>query len=263
MLNAVCNKLKIPAKKFEDTSVLTSKLFVFPGYLLFFLMLFIPTIHQQLKLFLLFVVLDIILIRVLFSKHGVFYLHPIVLGWTLFYATVGLFFMLVGCINSAPGALRVGTVYVIWPLVFTLLISGITNEKVFVGLIRVLIISSIAIGVFVIYIILHSSGLLPDSIYVHIFDRQDFVIGRAAVSIHYKPIESLLFLVPFLVAAVLTWPRGKKMPVSRHWLWFALVPGVITVLLSARNALLLVMMLSFIITFFFCAFLPVRKKDIT
>jgi hypothetical protein len=261
MLITGYNKLKIPAKNFQDVLVLPLKLFAFPGYLLFFLMLFIPTIHQQFKFFLLLVVLGIIFIRALLSKHGVFYLHPIILRWTLFYATIGLFFMLVGSINSAPGALRVGTVYVLWPLVFTFLISGITNEKVFIGLTHVLMISSLAIGLFVIYIILHSSGLFPDSIYIYIFDRQDFYIDQGVPSIHYKPIESLLFLFPFLVATVLTWSRGKDMPVSRNWLWFALIPIVIVVPLIGRNALLLVGILSFPITFFFNAFLPFWQKQ--
>ena len=63
-------------------------------------------------------------------------------------------------------------------------------------------------------------------------------------------------MVPFLVAALLTWPLDQPILVSLFWLWFALLLGSVVTLLSGRRSLLLVVALSPGIALFFRAFLP-------
>jgi hypothetical protein len=108
-----------------------------PGYLLFFIMLFVPTVYQGVKAGLLLLVLGIISLDAL--RRDYLALHPVVLLWTLFMATVGLAFMLLGLAHGAPGALRMGTVYVLWPLVYSVLITGAATEHILQGLHRVLV----------------------------------------------------------------------------------------------------------------------------
>ena len=142
----------------------------FPGYLLFFIMLFVPTVYQVIKACLLFLVLGMISVGALRRDHLA--LHPVVLLWTLFMATVGLVFMLLGLAHGAPGALRMGTVYVLWPLVNLILIAGAATERVLNGICRVLIAAAIVIGLYGIIFVLYIAGWIPDSLYVPIEPTQ-------------------------------------------------------------------------------------------
>ncbi len=99
------------------------KWLAWPAYLLFFMMLFVPTTYQPIKAVLLAVV--VAFIGIVATVRGRLHLHINVLLWTLLMATTGLAFMLLGVVNGAPGALRVGTVYLLWPLVFTFLVAGV------------------------------------------------------------------------------------------------------------------------------------------
>lgn len=229
-----------------------------PGFALFFMMLFVPTTYQPVKAVLLGIVLIMICATAVFRKK--INLHPVVLLWTLFMVSVGLFFMLRGSIHGTPGALRVGTVYVLWPLVYTILVAGVSNEALLRGITRILVFSTIAIGIYSLSYILYASGLLPDYFYIPIDLGQ--AIGFYSGYIEYRlyNISSLLFLVPFLIAALLTWPNHLEIPVSRLWLWVAFALGMTLVLLSGRRALLLVIALAPVIALFFRLFLPRKTK---
>jgi hypothetical protein len=230
----------------------------FPGYLLFFIMLFVPTVYQEVKASLLLLVLGIISIGAL--RRGHLALHPVILLWTLFMVIVGLVFMLLGLAHGAPGALRMGTVYVLWPLVYSLLIASAATEELLRGLCRVLVVATLAIGLYGTSYILRAVGWFPDFLYVPLDQGQGIGLYRGYIEINLYSISSLLFLVPFLVAALLTWPSALVMPVSRFWLWFALVTGSLLTLLSGRRALLLVVALSPGIALFFRAFLPLPDR---
>lgn len=117
------------------------------GFLLFFLMLFVPTTYKEVKAVLLAVLLCALGIAIL-RQNGGFRLHRSIAVWTLIIATTGIFFMLVGAANAAPGALRVGTVYVLWPVVFTILIGGLVSENSIHKLLAVLVYSGIALGLY-------------------------------------------------------------------------------------------------------------------
>jgi hypothetical protein len=230
----------------------------FPGYLLFFIMLFVPTVYQEIKAGLLLLVLGIISIGALRRDHLA--LHPVILLWTLFQVTVGLAFMLLGLAHGAPGALRMGTVYVLWPLVYSLLIASAATEEILRGLCRVLVVATLAIGLYGTSYILHTVGWFPDFLYIPLDQGQGIGLYQGYIEINLYSISSLLFLVPFLVAALLTWPSALTMPVSRFWLWFALIAGSLLTLLSGRRALLLVVALSPGIALFFRAFLPLPGR---
>ena len=232
-------------------------IWAWPGYILFFLMLFVPTRYQPVKAILLALVLSIILTSIL-MHDGKIQIHKTVLMWTVFYLALGFFWISLGFIREAPGALRVSTVYLLWPVAYTALVAGISNEKILRTIIRALVFISIAIEIYSASYILHSAGLLPDFLYIDIDQGQ--AIGFYSGHVEYRlfSIDSLLFLVPFLVAALLTWPKNSDMPVSRRWLWCAFVLGIILVLLSGRRALLLIVAISPVISLALRHFLPGR-----
>ena len=78
----------------------------FPGYLLFFVMLFVPNTYQSFKATLGMLVLEIIAINALI--HGRLVLHRTVLLWILFMVTIGSAFIFRGFLNDAPGNVSSG-----------------------------------------------------------------------------------------------------------------------------------------------------------
>ncbi len=211
---------------------------LWPPYLLFFLMLFLPLVYQPVKAVLLAATLALILLA--FLASDVVALHRSVLAWTLFMAATGLLFMLVGMVKGAPGALRVGTVYVLWPLVYSVFVAGATRQKVIDRLFKVLVFGTFAIAIYSLSFTLNVAGLLPDALYVELNQGQAVGFYAGFVDVNLHSTNSLLFLMPFAVAALLTWPRDAEMPVTRSWIWVTLVVSLVFALLSGRRALWLV-----------------------
>ena len=226
-----------------------------PGYILFFLMLFVPTRYQPVKAILLALVLSIILTNIL-MHGGKIRIHKTVLRWTVFYLALGFLWISLGFMHDAPGALCVSTVYLLWPLVYTGLVAGISNERILRTIIQMLVFATIAIALYSASYILHAAGLLPEFLYIDIDQGQAIGFYSGYVEYRLFSISSLLFSVPFLIAALLTWPKNSEMPVSRRWLWIAFVLGIILVLLSGRRALLLVVVVSPVIALTLRHFLP-------
>jgi len=212
------------------------------GYLLFFLMLFVPTSYQAVKAPMLAAVVLIVLGEALVT--GRLRLHPGVLLWTILLMAVGLGFMLRGLMRGAPGALRVGTVYVVWPLVYTLLVAGAARWSVLIGLARTMVVATIAIALYGMTYILHVVGWLPPALYVPLDLGQLIGLYHGFIELNLYNLSSLLFLVPFLVALLMAWPDPRTAPTSRFWLWFALAAGGALTLMSGRRALLLVVSLA-------------------
>lgn len=212
------------------------------GSILFFLMLFVPAAYQPIKAALLACVLASITIQAL--HRGRLTLHRAIVLWTLLSIATGLFFMLRGAARGAPGVVEVARVYALWPLVYMILIAGITaTPAALPNLLRVLVAATIAIGLYGASYILRVLGLLPDPLYLPLEQNQRIGFYRGFVEINIDSLSSLLFLIPFIVSALMTWPKAQTL-LSRRWLWIALFIGVALAALSARRALFLVVGLS-------------------
>ncbi len=231
-----------------------------PAYTLFFMMLFVPTTYQAIKAVLLALVLAMIVVGALSRRQVA--LHITILLWTVLMVATGLAFMLTGLANGAPGAWRMGTVYVLWPVAYTVLAAGAANQTMIDGLLKTLVFATFAIGFYTLSFILTAGDWLPDMFYIELAPVEDQGIGFYEGFVEYwlGSMSSLLFLVPFLFAALLTWPKGSRMPVARLWLWLALIMSLVLVLLSGRRALLLVVAVAPVIALAFCLLLPRHHK---
>lgn len=227
-----------------------------PGYALFFMMLFAPLSYRNIKVALLGLVMVMITIHVLVG--GKLLLHRTILLWTMLIMLCGSVFIFVGVINNTPGALYVAHFYILWPFVFTLLVAGIANENVIDRLIKTLVFSTIAISLYSLIYIFYAAGLIPDAFYIEIDQGQR--IGFHEGYIHYTSasLYTLLFSVPFIISALLTWPKSASMPVSRLWLWIAVILSLPVVLLSARRSLWLIVAISPILSIIFNKLLRVK-----
>jgi len=228
------------------------------AYLLFFLMLFVPTAYQAVKAPILVVIVGLIAASALAT--GRLRLHPAVLLWTVFLGCVGLVFMIRGLMSDAPGAIRVGTVYVVWPVVYTILVAGAARWTILLGLARTMVVATLAIAAYCVSYILHVVGLLPPFLYVPLDQGQLIGLYSGYIELNLYNLSSLLFLVPLLIAMLMTWSDRATAPASRFWLWTALVAGGVVVLLSGRRALLLVVSLAPLFTLAGRQLLPAEDR---
>lgn len=229
------------------------------AYLLFFLMLFVPTAYQVVKAPMLVALVLMVAAGALVS--GRLRLHPAVLLWTVFMMCVGLAFMIRGLLGDAPGAIRVGTVYVVWPLVYTVLVAGASRWLVLLGLARTMVVATLAIAAYGVSYILHVVGLLPSFLYLPLDQGQLIGLYHGYIELNLYNLSSLLFLVPFLIAVLMTWSDRDSAPASRFWLWAAVVAGGALVLLSGRRALLLVVSLAPLFTLAARQLLPAEDRQ--
>ena len=210
------------------------------GYVLFFLMLFVPTTYQPAKLGLLL----ICLISIVSAKPSIRIKRGFV-GATVLLSSIGALEIIYGTIRGNEGAYPQLTVWVLWPLVYLLLASAIYTEQHIRSIFRVMVVAANAIGAYGCLYMLTLTGHIPKGFY---FDGIDlgqgllFEGGVLRVSLH--SFSSLLFLVPFLIALAITWPRDRPRVVTSWWIYLAIVLNVALVVLSGRRALLLVFALT-------------------
>ena len=235
--------------------------FQLPAYLLFFLMLFVPTAYQPLKAVLIVVVLATILMEAFLTKR--FAVHSTVLALTLAMSLTGLAFVNLGLLNRNPGALRVMAVYVFWPLLYLLFVAGSARVAILKGLMQVLAAATIAISIYTLLYILHSANVLPGFLYYELDQGQSIGFYDGHIRYALYSISSLLFLVPFLLSALVLWPRDIEPPVSRRWLWIAFLISVPPVFLTERKILWLLVLATPFMALALRSILPVENKRAT
>lgn len=235
-----------------------NRVFAAIGYFLLFLMLFVPSRYQPIKAGLLALLLVAITIHA-FLRQRVS-IHPIVIGWTALIVATGLTFMGFGAVNGAPGSLRVGTVYVLWPIVYTILIGGLTSIHIFRGIVRVLVLAAIAISSYGLLFLLVTRGVVPERFYIALDQGQATGFNFETQEFNLFSLSTLLFLIPFLLTATLTWPQKLKLLIGRRLLWIATATALTAAFLSGRRGLWLVISVSPIIALVARAILPQANR---
>jgi O-antigen ligase len=207
----------------------------FLASLLLILTIIFPTAFQLVKAGILIIVLFIVVRGLL--------LHQLQLSSTLYffsliYGTIGIGWSLYGEVMENPGALRVVTVMVIYPLLIplfcTLYKRGHEN-----GLYRIFLISAwVLIIVDLLYVI---TGLIfPENLLESFFDllyEESAVINDGGTYIKFTlpNIASIIFLLPFFLASLFFHDSGNQ---KSHIFIIVLLLLVVAVL-SGRRALLL------------------------
>lgn len=225
------------------------------GLLLFFLMLFLPTTYQRPKYALLAVLLAIVALAAL--RAGRLRLDRLVGLITVAMAATGLGFLALGEINgAAPGAIKLATVYVLWPIVFTLLLAGI-DAALLALLPRVLVAAAVVIAVYSVLTILHDTALLPPGPFLELDVGKEFGFRDGVPELSTNYTATLIFLVPFFIATIMAMPRESAIA-SRPVLWLGLASGIIMVIVSGRRGLLLAILAAPLVTLAFTTLL--RRK---
>lgn len=229
------------------------------GYSLFFAMLFVPTTYRALKGTLLALLLGGILSSALI--RGRLLLDRRIALAALAYAATGVLYVLLGYFNDAPGALGMFNVYVTWPLVYTVLVAGTATPGVLRGLVRVVVWASVAVSIYSIVYVLWEAGYWPGALYYAFDQGQAIGFHGAYVEFNLFSTSTLLFTMPFLAGALFVFPAHDA-PVRRSTLWGALALNLITVLLTGRRALFVLVPLAPALALIYRSWLtPARKRD--
>lgn len=224
------------------------KITILLGLFLFFLMIFLPTSYRiQKSIFMILVTMCI-----LFSwiKNNKLKLNKRILLWILLWIVSGLFFMLIGAFNSAPGALRVVTVNVVWPLVYLAYIEGISKKSILIKIIKVLFISNFVISIYTISYILYSYGVIPGFLYIPLNQGQSIGFYSGFMEYSLYNTTSLFFLVPFIITTLFIWPTELKNEFNKSFIYINFILGILLVILSGRRALQLIVLITPLIIFF-------------
>ena len=240
----------------------------FPAYVLVFLMLVFPMVFalRYVKVSLFALILATVAVTML--KTGRSGLHPSVGLWTLSLSALSFLFVLEGFFAGAPGAGETALIYVVWPIIYVLVIAGVRTKQIVLGLIGTAIVSTVCIAVYSIIYMLVETNILPPSRFFDLisFDWQAQAFGlHDYIAMQFPGLNSLPFLVPFLLAALVTCIRGTvdRSLLRRVWLWTAAFLALAAVLISGRRALYLVTLLSPFLTSLFLSFQPTTERHLS
>ncbi len=201
----------------------------------FLLMLVVPTVFQLQRGIFLAVLCAI---GVIAAMHDWRVSRDVFVVW-LVTIVAGAFFILWGYINSAPGALKVSTVYLFWPTLYMLFI-GLATPKLIISLIRVVVLG-IAIVSAMLLVLLGGgvAGYAPTVIDWFSFQGAGIGIYDGYIELTTYNLTTLIYGLPFLVAMLL-FDRRSEVLKKRWWLWFLLAVVLLMCLFSGRRAFWLI-----------------------
>ena len=156
--------------------------------------------------------------------------------------SAGLFFIFLGHVRDAPGALNVATIFVIWPLLYLLAIGLASRRETIDGLTRVVqlgVMIAATMGLIVVVGFLTGRGELISRIFA--FQNAAFGSFSGFVEFRLLNLTTLIYGFPFLTARLIwrTRHRHRRHNLIPETIGWTLV--FVVSVLSGRRALWLVM----------------------
>ena len=207
--------------------------------LLIFMAMFVPTSYVPVKAGLLLLACSVALIGLFL---GIFKINKASFLAILSLTVVGLLYSCYGYLNSAPGAVRVLTVYFLWPWVFLLLSVYLSQDRSIEVLFKVLIASLVSIIFYSFLFLGTRAGFVPESLYFELDQGQAVGFYDGFVEYNLYSISSLIFLIPL---AIHFFYIKLKLPHRKNiYLWLILIlASIVLTFLTGRRAMLLVFMI--------------------
>lgn len=239
------------------------------GLVLLFLMAAFPMVLALLYIkAALFIVLIVGVVSEILIK-GRIAIDPALLLWTIALSGIGVFATLVGVAREAPGAIKQMDVFVLWPLVYTALISSIKPKDI-KYIIATLYATAIFLSVYGIILLAINVGWLSKLPMIEttvktigMYDRQGVGIYGGFTAITFTGLNSMPFLAPFAIAVAVinmakTLPGNKLKSIGN---FIVLVLVLVLTIISGRRALMLVVGLTPAMIFFFSCFLQKKERN--
>jgi hypothetical protein len=218
-------------------------LFFYLGLFFFFLMLVVPKTYQLER----GVLLAILLVGgLVYVVVGTWRLNNTIFLWGYLTITASVMFVFIGVINNTPGALRVSTVYVLWPMIFIFFMGIVNRSDRLFPFLKVIILSAIVVALMAITIVVNSVFGLNLNLF-SFFETQKAAVGLYDGIIEFRLLNmsTAIYAVPFLLGVLFTFPALS--PFQGHWralAWIAFALSLVVLLISGRRAFLLIALLS-------------------
>lgn len=223
-------------------------------YLLFITIVVYPYTFYEFKIPIIAFALVISVVKIIIS--GKFDMSKSTFFLFINYILIGLFFIIYGFItrnshgDSYPFTLAL---YVIFPIIYLFLFSGINKEPRILKIIdKLFLFCSVFISVVMYLAVLNKRGNLPKDFefLVSAVNNVDIRTVKDVVKINYNAISSLVFLFPYLFAVFALNKKPKKKAVTFIYL-LSLALSIYAVFISGRRALIVILLFSVIITLFY------------
>ena len=112
--------------------------------------------------------------------------------------------MLYGLFNDAPGAFSVGTVYVLWPLLFIFFMGVLNNPSDFEGFIKIIILGVIVSAMMGILLVAEGIGFIDINISSFLeFQGAGIGIYEGTLEYNLYNMTTVIFGFPFLLALII------------------------------------------------------------
>ncbi|MFZ1005885.1 MAG: hypothetical protein WAN65_03555 [Candidatus Sulfotelmatobacter sp.] len=234
--------------------------------ILLFLSMALPTVPKLVILKSCLLALLLAGIGVELFRGGRARLSPRIVLWTLALTATSFLFMVKGIWAGNPGAAEAVTVYILWPIAFTLWIAGLSEDHILFTLHRVIIAATLFISLYGCLYLLTQLEIVPEIGLVSAlslgWDAQRFSAHEGYTQMGTAGISSLPFLVPYVMAsaAIQSWWTGRE-ALWKLSLWAACALGWFTILAAGRRALFLVVLLTPPLILLPSLFLPAGEKS--
>lgn len=182
----------------------------------------------------------------IYSLNGGWRLNKTIAFWGLLTITTSIMFIAIGVVNKTPGALRVATVFVLWPMVFLFLMGALSHPEQMRALLKVIIVGAIVATLMAMALLFEKlfNINLGMSVLLEIQGGQ-LSIYNGFIEYRLFNMNTVIYALPFLIGILFmpyTWSLLKG--VWRNVAWVALALSVLTLVISGRRAFWLISAMS-------------------
>lgn len=216
------------------------RIWIFAVQAFFVSMLVLPTTFQLVRgtVLLVLVGIGILIAMRHWSAH-----RDIVILW--FSTTlVGVLGILWGLVSDTPGALRVSTVYVIWPALFVLFV-GLTHNLTVIRRLESALLLGVSVATAMALVVLVGGLLRLDYLVYNILAFQDAGFGAydGFIELRIHSLATVMYGFPFVVALLLV-RRREMNRLKKVFLWLLIILMFVVSIGSGRRMFWLLVLLT-------------------
>lgn len=173
---------------------------------------------------------------------------------------VGLIAVFWGVINSAPGAFKVASVYLIWPTLYLLFI-GLAHDPKVIKYIESALLLGVGLATVMALVVMFAGLVGQSSSVFPLLESQGAAFGSYDGYIEFRTygLTTVMYGFPFVLSFILV-RRGELRGIRKIVIYFLLFAIVLSLLGSGRRGFWLVILLTPFIIFPFLQLSPCRLK---
>lgn len=234
-----------------------NKLYVISGFLFLFFMLAFPSAFQGIK-YTSMLILILLSTTELVLKNKLSKQVVLSIGIWLLYFLISL---IIGVINGFKVDFELISIYFITPVLALIFSTSICNNARFIYLNKMLILITFLICIIDLVYLMNVTQLisLPFEINSEIFGSA--VLSTEKVEFRITNQTSLMFLLPYLVA--IYYSKGYENVKEGRFILATIFIGLVLVIFSGRRALELMVLMSFVLTYFLLKIKNKSRKVLT